>query len=153
MKKTEFERILDHSFGDLRTRHGLNRVETSFRSGGVTVRFENTTTQAILDYEIGEEPRLTIGDIKDTENKSSLGWLLVERGVEKSPTAEQAFQARALAESDLAPFIKNMSAQFLEYGGDLLRGDFSLLPRLQERSKNYLQECRRYVANHKKPRK
>jgi hypothetical protein len=149
MKKSEFERILDRSFGELKSKFGLGRVEITFRARGVTTRFENTTTRAVLDYEIGEEPWLTISDLKDAENKSTLGWLLVELGIEKAPTPEQAFQGKRLEESDLAPFIQKMCEQLKEHGVELLRGDFTILPRLQERSKKYAQECKRYAANHK----
>ncbi len=150
MKKSEFERLLDKSFGILNSRYGLKRVETSFRSGGVTVRFENTTTRVLLDYEIGEEPWLTISDLTDPENKSTLGWLLVERGIVKAPTPEQAFQDKLLDENNLAAFIQTMCDQLLQYGPELLNGDFSILPSLQARSKKYAQDCKRYAAIHNK---
>ena len=101
MKKSEFETLIDRAFGVLNARYGLRRVETKFRSGGVTVRFANTTTTAILDYKIGEEPWLTISDSKDDKNKSTLGWLLVEKGIEKAPTPEQAFRDKLLTEANV----------------------------------------------------
>jgi hypothetical protein len=39
-----------------------------------------------------------------------------------------------------------MAQQVLEYGGDMLKGDFTRLPKLQERAKNYDLECKHYLS-------
>ena len=38
-----------------------------------------------------------------------------------------------------------MCDQMLQHGGDLLRGDFSIIPKLQDRAQKYAQECKRYA--------
>ena len=42
-----------------------------------------------------------------------------------------------------------MGQQITEHGADLLHGDFTILPKLQERAKKYDKECKRYLATHK----
>ena len=145
MKKNEFEQVLDHAFRNLEAAYGLKRVETAFRTGGVTVQFQNATTRVTLEYEIKDEPWLTIADIKKPEVQSTLGWLLVELGIDPPPAPELAFQTKYLSSANLPAFIEKMCDQMLQHGGDLLRGDFSIVPRLQDRAQKYAQECKRYA--------
>jgi hypothetical protein len=149
MKKSEFEGIVDRTFGNLKLNYGLKKVETSFRQGGVTVSFENKTTRVLLNYEIGEEPWLTMIELENDKNKSTLGWLLVELGVQKAPTPEQAFHPKLLAATDLEPTLLQMNQNLQKYGAEILRGNFSIFPKLQDRSRKYGQDCKRYATLHK----
>ena len=149
MKKSEFERIIMKTFRGLESRHGFKKGEAVYSSKGCTVQFKNATTDVTLHYEIGEEPWLDISDVKNAESKSTLGWLLVERGIEKPPTPAAAFQSTPLAEKDLESAIEKKNQQLLEYGMDLINGDFSLMPALQKRAKKYALDCERYMAQHK----
>jgi hypothetical protein len=114
-----------------------------------TVQFQNTTTDILLNYELGNMPWLAIADIHNSENKSTLGWLLVELGVDKAPTPEQAFHPTTLNDSELDPILQKMGKQILEYGADLLKGDFTIFPKLQDRARKYDLECKRYLSIHK----
>jgi hypothetical protein len=149
MKKSEFERIVTKTFRGL-DKFGFKRGETVYSQKGCTVQFLNTTTDITLHYEIGGEPWLAIADIRDAGNKSTLEWLLVELGVEKAPTAAQAFRPTALPVKDLTSILEKKNQQLLEYGADFIKGDFSLMPNLQKRAKKYALECERYIAIHKK---
>ena len=149
MKKSEFERIVTKTFRGLESRYGFKKGETVYSRNGCTVQYLNTTTDVTLHYDIGGEPWLTIADIKDVENKSTLGWLLVERGIEKTPAPADAFQSTALPEKDFASILEKKNEQLLEYGLELIKGDFSLMPSLQKRAKKYALDCERYVAIHK----
>jgi len=149
MKKSEFERIVTKTFRSLESRHGFKKGETVYSQKGCTVHFLNTTTDVTLHYEIGVEPWLAIADIKDAENKSTLGWLLVERGIEKTPAPADAFRSTALPEKDLATTLEIKNQQLLEYGMDFIKGDFSLMPNLQKRARKYALDCEHYMAIHK----
>jgi hypothetical protein len=149
MKKSEFERIVTKTFRGLESRHGFKRGETVYSRNGCTVQYLNATTDVTLHYDIGREPWLTIADVKDVENKSTLGWLLVERGIEKTPMPADAFRSTTVSEKDLASVLEKKNQQLLEYGKELMIGDFSLMPNLQKRAKKYAQECERYIAIHK----
>ena len=73
MRKSEFERIVDKTFWGLENKHDFKKTETSYHTGGVTVRFQNPTTEVILNYEIGAFPWVTIADINNPEtDRSSL---------------------------------------------------------------------------------
>ena len=102
-----------------------------------------------MHYELGKEPWLDISDTENVENKSTLGWLLVERGVVKSPTIEAAFRSTHLSDDKLAADLEKKVHQLIEHGADFMNGDFSLMPNLQKRSKKYAQDCARYIAIHK----
>ena len=152
MKKSAFENMVEKAFLGLEARYGLKKTETKYVDRGVIVRYQNASTELALNYEIGNTPWLEIADIKHAGNKSTLGWLLVEKDVEKPPTPEQAFQPTPLGEKDLAGVLQKMAQQVQKYGGDLLKGDFTLLPKLSERAKNYELECKHY-SSIRKPKK
>jgi hypothetical protein len=42
-----------------------------------------------------------------------------------------------------------MGQQILDYGAELLKGDFTIMPKLQARAKKYDLECKRYLSIHK----
>ena len=89
-----------------------------------------------------------IADASDPENSSTLEWLLVERGVEKAPTPEQAFHPAGFNDATMESTLLKKRNQLLEYASDFLQGDFSLMPALKKRASRYEQECRRYIALH-----
>ena len=149
MKKSNFERMVEKAFWGLEARYGFKKTETKFENRSVTVRFQNTTTEILLNYEIGNTPWLEIADVHNAANKSTLGWLLVETGVDKAPLPEQAFHPTTLNEGELEPILQRMGQQLLDHGADLLKGDFAMMPKLQGRAKKYALECDRYLSIHK----
>jgi hypothetical protein len=149
MKKSAFEGMVDRAFLDLEAKDGFKRTETSYAEHSVTVRFQNATTELLLNYAIGETPWLEIADLRNTENRSTLGWLLVERGVEKAPTPAQAFRPTTLEDDQLEPALQKMGQQMRKYGPEFLRGDFGMMPKLQARARKYDKECQRYLAARK----
>jgi hypothetical protein len=78
-----------------------------------------------------------------------LGWLLVERGVEKTPAPADAFRSIHLPDGKLAGNLEKKIQQLIEHGSDLIKGDFSLMPNLQKRAKKYALDCERFIAIHK----
>jgi hypothetical protein len=145
MKKSKFESSLEKAFWGLEARYGFKRTETLFANRSVTVRFQNTTTEILLNYEIGNTPWLEISDVHNPESKSTLGWLLVEAGVDKPPLPEQAFHPTPLKENELEPVLQTMGQQLLDHGADLLKGDFAILPKLKDRARKYALECDHYL--------
>ena len=149
MKKTEFEIMVDKAFGWLEGKYGFKKTETRFVDRSCTVRFRNATTEVLLNYEIGNTPWLEVSDVHNAENKSTLGWLLVELGVEKPPTPDQAFRPTTLGEGMLEPTLKKLGQQLSDYGAELSKGDFTVIPKLQARARKYDLECQRYLSIHK----
>jgi hypothetical protein len=149
MKKSIFERMAEKAFWGLEARYGFKKIETRFESRSVIVRFQNTTTEILLNYEIGNTPWLEISEIKDPVNKTTLGWLLVETGFDKAPLPEQAFHPNPLKEKDLESVLQTMGQQLLDHGAELLKGNFAMMPKLQDRARKYAQECNRYLTIHK----
>ena len=150
MKKSEFEKIIDKTFWGLETKYGFKKTETTFQPRGCLVRYQNTTTELALNYEIGRVPWLAIGDITNPEEKqSTLEWLLVEQGIEEPPTPEAAFMPTKMEEGKLETVLQSKNQQLQEFGADLLKGDFTILPKLQKRAGKYAQDCKRYVNIHK----
>ncbi|HEX7621776.1 MAG TPA: hypothetical protein VF359_11350 [Anaerolineales bacterium] len=146
MKKSIFERMVEKAFSGLEARYGFKKTETKFENRSVTVHYQNTTTAIILNYEIGNKPWLEIANVQNPGNKSTLGWLLVEAGVDKSPLPEQAFLPTPINEAELEPILQKMGQQLLDHAADLLKGDFSIMPKLQDRARKYALECDRYLS-------
>jgi hypothetical protein len=149
MKKTEFENMVDKAFWGLEAKYGFKKIATSYVDRTCIVRFKNGTTEIILNYELGNTPWLEISDVQNAENKSTLGWLLVELGVEMAPKPEQAFRPTTLGEGTLETVLQKMGQQIMDLGSDLLKGDFTILPKLQARARKYDLECQRYLSIHK----
>ncbi len=148
MKKSDFEQIVTKAFRNLESKHGFKKSETVYIKKGCTVQFVNPTTDITLHYEIGAEPWLSIADANNPENKTTLDWLLVERGVMKPPTPAQAFSTAPKPVAELASMLEIKNQQLIEYGTDLIKGDFSLMPALQKRAKKHALDCDRYIAQH-----
>lgn len=146
MKKSEFERMVEKAFWGLEAKYGFKKTEIKYAEHSVTVQYLNPTTEVVINYEIGDIPWVSIADAHNAESKSTLGWLLVELGVDKAPTPAQAFRPTALDTSKLEPALQTMGQQILEHGADLLQGNFALMPKLQERARKYAQECKRYSS-------
>ncbi len=146
MKKSIFERMVEKAFSGLEARYGFKKTDTKFENRSVIVRYQNATTEIILNYEIGNTPWLEISDIKNAVNKSTLGWLLVEAGVDKAPLPEQAFHPTPIKEGELEPILQKMGQQLLDHGIGVLKGDFTIMPKLQERARKYAVECDRYLS-------
>jgi hypothetical protein len=146
MKKSKFERMVEKAFWGLEARHNFKKTETKFENRSVTVRFQNATTEILLNYEIGNTPWLEIADVHNPKNKSTLGWLLVEKGIDKAPLPEQAFHLATLNEDELEPTLQTMGQQLLDHSADLLKGDFTIMPKLQDRARKYALECDRYLS-------
>jgi hypothetical protein len=149
MKKSEFERIVTGAFRSLEVRNGFKKGEAVYSQKNCKIQYLNATTDVTLHYELGREPWLEISDIKNAGNRSTLGWLLVERGVEKTPAPADAFRTTKLPDAKLAADLEKKVQQLLEHGTDLLSGDFSIMPNLQKRAKKYALDCERYIAIHK----
>jgi len=146
LKKSSFEYMVDNAFRGLTSKYKFKKVETKFEQRGCVVRYQNATTELALNYELGGKPWLTIGDVEKPENRSTLGWLLVELGVERAPSVEQAFHPVALADAELEAALQKMTADVQEHGVALLKGDFTLMPKLQARSRKYALDCKRVMA-------
>ena len=149
MKKSEFERIVTGAFRSLESKHGFKMGEAVYSPKNCTIQYLNATTDVTLHYELGRKPWLDISDVKNAENKSTLGWLLVERGVRKAPAPADAFRSTHLSDDKLANDLETKVKQLIEHGSDLMNGDFSLMPNLQKRAKKYALDCERFVAIHK----
>jgi len=149
MKKSDFESMVEKAFWGLEAKYGFKKTDTAYVDRTCKIQFENATTAILLNYELGNRPWLEISDVHDASNKSTLGWLMVELGKDKAPTPQQAFQPPALKKEELYPALEQMGREILEYGSDLLTGNFALMPKLQVRAKKYDQECQRYLAQHK----
>lgn len=146
MKKSKFERMVEKAFWGLEARYGFKKTETKFENRSVTVRFQNATTEILLNYEIGNTPWLEIADVHNAKKKSTLGWLLVEKGIDKAPLPEQAFLPTTLNEDELEPILQTMGQNLLDQGAGLLKGDFAIMPKLQDRARKYALECDHYLS-------
>ena len=150
MKKSEFDRIVDKSFVHLESKYKFKKTATDFHVNGVIVTFQNPTTEVCVNYEIGAFPWITIGDINNPqEDRASLDWLLVEIGEREAPTTDEAFFPPTMEETELEAELHKKSEQLLQFGTEMLKGDFKLLPRLKARGEDYLAECKKIADRYK----
>ena len=146
MKKSEFERIVTKIFRALEARHGFKRGEVVFSKQNCALQYINATTIVTVHYEFGGEPWIAITDRKNAENRSTLGWLLVERGITREPSPADAFRTINLSEKEFTSILERENELLIEYGMELINGDFSIIPALQKRAKKYALDCDRYIS-------
>ena len=146
MKTETFERIVTKTFRGLESRHGFKREKAVFSKQNCAMQYLNATTIVTVHYEFGGEPWVAITDRKNTENKSTLGWLMVEHGIIKEPAPTDAFRSVNLSEKDFTSILERENQQLLEYGMEFINGDFSIMPVLHKRAEKYALECDRYIA-------
>lgn len=146
MKKEAFERIVTKTFRGLESRHGFKKGEVVFSKQSCAVEYLNATTIVTVNYEFGGEPWVAFTDRKNAKNKSTLGWLLVERGITKEPVPADAFKSINLSEKEFTSILERENQQLLEHGMEFINGDFSIMPTLQKRAEKYALDCDRYIA-------
>jgi len=144
MKKEAFERIVTKTFRSLEARHGFKRGETVLTKQNCAMQYVNATTIVTVHYEFGGEPWVAITERANTENRSTLGWLLVERGITKEPSPAEAFRSYNLSEREFTSILERESEQLIEYGMEFINGDFSIMPALKKRAEKYALDCNRY---------
>ena len=150
----EFEGLVDKCFGKLETEYGFKKVNAQFQRHEWWINFENRTTHVSVGYEIGSVPWVLIGDAKNPRlNGSSLEWLLVELGIEKMPPVEVAFEKKQYTQKDIESILENKGQQLFMYATDLLRGNFKIVPKLQERGKKFAEECNEYMMSQSRKKK
>ena len=73
-------------------------------------------------------------------------------GFKKTKTSfidRSCFRPTTLSEGTLEPTLQKMGQQVLDHCAELLRGDFTVMPKLQARARKYDLECQRYLSIHK----
>jgi len=148
MKISEFERIVTKIFRGLESRLGFKKSEVLYSNKSYELTYHNATTNITVHYELGGEPWVSISEVKDAENRSTVGWLLVEYGITPEPAPADAFRSYKLSEKEFTSILEREKQQLLEYGMDFINGDFSLMPELQKRARKYALDCKRYIAIH-----
>ena len=146
MKKEAFERIVMKTFRGLESRHGFKKGEVVFSKQNCSMQYVNSTTIVNVHYVYGGEPWVAVTDRKNAENRSTLGWLLVELGITKEPSPAEAFRSYNLSEKEFTSILEREMLHLIEYGMDFLNGDFSVMPALQKRAKKYALDCDHYFA-------
>ncbi len=150
MNKVNIEQLLEKKFSSLERKFAFKKIKTEYDQGCVIVTYQNFTTEVLLNYEAGEFPWVIIADIKNPQkDRTSLDWLLVELGEREAPTTDDAFFPEKMDESQLESELEKKKDQLIKFGEDMLKGDFSLLPKLQERADAYLAECKKFANRHK----
>jgi hypothetical protein len=150
----EFENLADKFFGKLETEYGFKKVGAQAQRHECWIDFENLTTHVSVNYEIGSVPWVVIGDVNNPRlNGSSLEWLLVELGVEKMPTVEEAFERKQYSNKEFETMLEKKGQQLFMYAIDLLRGKFDIIPKLQERGKKFAKECEKYMMSNSRKKR
>lgn len=146
MKKEAFERIVTKTFRVLEARHNFKKGEAVFSKQNCYMQYVNATTIVTVHYEYGGEPWVAITDRTNAENRSTLGWLLVELGINKEPSPAEAFRSFNLSEKEFTSILERENQHLIEHGMELINGDFSIMPALQKRAEKYALDCDRYFA-------
>lgn len=149
MNIKEYETLVDNIFQAAITEHHLKKIRADVQRYEYRVVYQNSTTEISIFCESGCLPWIRIADVHNPQNASSLEWLMVELGVERMPTPEEAYRFPKYTEQDVIAAFQKKAQQLSEYGKDVLTGNFSIFPKLQELGLRFVRECEAYQENKK----
>jgi hypothetical protein len=149
MNIKEYEALVDGIFHAVATEYNLKKVQVSAQGFEYWVVYQNSTTEISAFWELSSLPWVRIADVHNSQNSSSLEWLMVELGIEKMPTPEEAYRFPKYSEPDIIAALHKKAQQLIEHGRDVLTGDFAIFPKLQELGLRFVQECEAYQEGKK----
>jgi hypothetical protein len=144
-----YEALIDNIFQAVIAEYSFKKFQVDAQRFEYWVVYRNLTTEISIFWEMGSLPWMRIADVHNLQNASSLEWLLVELGVEKMPTPEEAYHFPQYSEQDIVAALQKKEQQLHEYGKDVLTGNFVIFPKLQERGLRFVQECEAYQESKK----
>ncbi len=129
----DFFGAVREAFDFLTTDFGFSEVETGYRTPECWILFRNRTTEVAVTAEPDGEPWVAIEHISwDDGILQRLGATSLELLMEELQKNKKEDEAAAQA---MSARVKRKARHLKEFGAGLLRGDFSLLPKLEERAR------------------
>src|SRR5690242_4488831 len=128
----EMETVVLDAFAYLVENFGFRNVSTNIHAPEFWSTFHNETTAVTIHYEMGSEPWVELAELKRENdhvverNRVALEFLVQERAPQ-----EGSLRARADDDEEARRIIYAKARQLRQYGGDVLRGDFHVFPRLK----------------------
>lgn len=139
-----YESLIDNIFQAVVAEYHLQKAQADAQGFEYRVVYQNSTTEIAVFCEASSLPWVRIADVHNLQNGSSLEWLMVELGVEKMPTPEEAYLFPKYNEQDVIAALQKKARQLHEYGRNVLTGNFAIFPKLQERGLRFVKECEAY---------
>jgi hypothetical protein len=144
MNIKEYEALVDDIFRTVVAEYHFKKTQAVAQGFECWVIYQNSTTEISIFCEAGSLPWVRIADVHNPQNVSSLEWLMVELGIEKMPTPEEAYHFPKYTGQDIIAALQKKAQQLHEYGQDVLTGKFAIFPKLQERGLRFVRECEAY---------
>ena len=138
--------LVDKYFTKLVTAYGFEKVASGSAQEGFGAKFRNKTTIITIYFEMITgygEPFVQITDIT-RQKTTSLGVLLEGLGIEKLPKFEDIHRDKLKNIEELDKILLQKSHQLFTYATDFLKGDFSIMPKLEELEKKRQREYIEY---------
>lgn len=145
-KNTFFSELIDKHFSRLVTQYGFKKIESDKARGEYWVKFQNKTTQitfycVVLDYY--EDPWIKINDLSGNGQGTLLEVLLHFLDVEHLPEfGKQPIRLNTIEE--LEERMKLKSQQLYTYAKEFLKGDFYIMPKLEELTEKRINEYEKH---------
>jgi hypothetical protein len=133
MTPTEFEDSVLDAFAFLVNDFGFRYKSMRVHAPECWCVFHNVTTGIVVHYELGSRPWVEMAELRHHGDRvievrrSALEFLLQQRA-----PLEAGSTSRCDGDEELRRAICAQASSLRDHGGDLLRGDFAIFPRLQE---------------------
>jgi hypothetical protein len=114
-----------------------------------TVRFRNKTTGVEVTYDVPELPCVSVAQLNAKKSAWGKQYGLIYLIEERCPSQNLiGFQAETLTLAQFKPILRHYAQVLKECGSDILKGDFSIFPKLEKRAQKRIRRLLRT-----KPRK
>jgi hypothetical protein len=146
-----FKKSTLEAFNFLTTEYGFEHVSTSEYGHECDLTFWNQTTEVSVDYELGGGPSVSLGKLERTDGKTvdtrlyPLRAVVAERCPENLPKIEWGHANGKASEQDLHDALHAYAALLKEYAGDMLGGDFGVVPALKKRTAEFRRQWNKEV--------
>lgn len=108
-------------------------MSSTVRTPEHRIIFENGTTRVVVVFEMGAVPWVELGKRTapgERRERYDFQFLLMERAPHEVPEMSE----RVRHDDDVMPSVRRLAILVREYAPDILRGDFSVFPRLRDRA-------------------
>src|SRR5438477_3976686 len=135
-----FDASVRRGFDFLIIRFGFRHVGSSMHAPECSTVYENSTTRITVAFELGSGPWVELERKVSSflnigrRERYDLAFLLMER----VPDETRTDNITDLDDPELPKVLEGLGRQLEEYGSDVLRGDFSVFPRLRKRAEENL---------------
>lgn len=148
-----FEHEVTRTFEFLVSDFGFTRMDTTAQGPEAAVRFQSATTQVSVKFEFFSGPWVELARVEQSAgtvravDRYDLNFLMMER----APGWQGFGKCDNITDPTLPQLLETLARSLREYGADILKGDFSIFPKLRQRAEENLRRTNKELFGVEQP--